>query len=160
MTYELLTGKLPFTGETAMAIAYKHLSDRVPTPSATVPSIPPELDGFVASATERDRELRPESADEMRRDLEAIEPSLPPARSLASLVGDMPEVVVGDGERHRGRRRRGADTTTQTITRTVRTRRRRWRRVAEAGAAGGGLAAAAWGVWTYLDPAPRDGAAR
>ena len=153
VTYELLTGKLPFTGETAMSIAYKHLSDRVPVPSATVPSIAPELDGFVASATERDRELRPESADEMRRDLEAIEPSLPPARSLASLVADLPEVIVGEGE---GERTEAvgvaARTQTQTITRTVRTRRRRWRRVAEAVLLVVILAGAAWGTWTYLIP--------
>ena len=39
VTYELLTGKLPFTGETAMSIAYKHLSGRVPRPSATVSAV-------------------------------------------------------------------------------------------------------------------------
>ena len=151
VTYELLTGKLPFTGETAMSIAYKHLSDRVPTPSAIVSSIPAELDGFVASATERDRELRPESADEMRRDLEAIEPSLSPARSLASLVADMPEVVADDGERTQAVAL-AAPTQTQTITRTVRTRRRRWRRVAGTVLLVAALAAAAWGVWTYVVP--------
>ena len=59
VSYELLTGKLLFTGETAMSIAYKHLSGRVPVPSATVHSVPTELDGFVASATDRDREMRP-----------------------------------------------------------------------------------------------------
>ena len=42
VSYELLTGKLPFTGETAMSIAYKHLSGRVPVPSATVHSVPTE----------------------------------------------------------------------------------------------------------------------
>ena len=67
VAYEYLTGKLPFTGETAMSIAYKHLSDRVPKPSSAVPALPEDLDGFVASATERDRELRPESASAMRR---------------------------------------------------------------------------------------------
>ena len=83
VTYELLTGKLPFTGETAMSIAYKHLSGRVPVPSAVVPSIPADLDGFVVSATDRDRELRPESAIAMRSDIEAITPTLPAARPLA-----------------------------------------------------------------------------
>ena len=73
--YGLLTGKLPFTGETAMAVAYKHLSDRVPAPSSVLPHLPSELDGFVAAATDRDRELRPESADVMRMDLEAISTS-------------------------------------------------------------------------------------
>jgi serine/threonine-protein kinase len=160
VTYELLTGKLPFTGETAMSIAYKHLSGRVPRPSATVPSIPPELDGFIASATDRDREMRPESAIAMRRDMEALAPSLPEARALASIVDDAPAVaplpadgtttdlvVLGepaeDDELH---------TTTATIARVERGSRRRWRRRLGIVVLVAALAATAWGVWTYLIP--------
>ena len=151
VTYELLTGKLPFTGETAMSIAYKHLSDRVPRPSATVPSIPVELDGFVTSATERDRELRPESAVEMRRDIEALEPSLPAARSLAALIDDMPEVTLDDdGERTEAVAIAG--TQTQTIPRVERGRRRGWKRVVVAVLVVAALAASAWGAWTYVVP--------
>ena len=152
VTYELLTGKLPFTGETAMSIAYKHLSDRVPRPSATVPSIPAELDGFVSSATERDRELRPESAVEMRRDVEAVEPSLPPARSLAALVDDMPEITDGDDAGERTEAVAIAGTQTQTIPRLERGRRRRWTRVVVAILVIAALAASAWGAWTYVVP--------
>jgi serine/threonine-protein kinase len=79
-----------------MAIAYKHLSDRVPPPSTRVPSLPPDLDGFVGSATERERELRPESAGEMRRDLAAISVTLPIEEPIETLVGD-PPIDVGDG---------------------------------------------------------------
>jgi serine/threonine-protein kinase len=160
VTYELLTGKLPFTGETAMSIAYKHLSGRVPRPSATVPSIPPELDGFIASATDRDREMRPESAIAMRRDMETFAPSLPAARALASIVDDAPAVaplpadgtttdlvVLGepaeDDELH---------TTTATIARVERGTRRRWRRRLGIVVLVAALAATAWGVWTYLIP--------
>ena len=39
VTYELVTGRLPFTGETPMSIAYKHLSDRVPAPSSLVADV-------------------------------------------------------------------------------------------------------------------------
>lgn len=155
VTYELLTGRLPFAGETAMSIAYQHLSDRVPRPSARVPSIPAELDGFVASATDRDREMRPESASEMRRDLQDIAGALAPARSLAALVADMPEarpdpdggeitdVVHLEAE---------SPTTTATITHTDRPPRRRWRRVLGAMVVLGVLVASAWGVWTYAVP--------
>ena len=159
VSYELLTGTLPFTGETAMAIAYKHLSGRVPMPSVTVPSISTELDGFVASATDRDREMRPESAHEMRRDLDAITPSLPAARALTSLVGDAPAptppssggttdvVVLGDvTERHE------IDTTTATIARVERGAGRRWRRRLGVLALVTALVACAWGAWTYLIP--------
>ncbi len=154
VTYELLTGKLPFTGETAMSIAYKHLSDRVPRPSATVEGISGELDGFVTSATDRDREMRPESAIEMRRDLEAIQSNQAPARSLAAIVGDMPEVrdVDEDGTMTEA----VAVTDTQTIPRVGKTRRRRWRRVALAIFLVAALAAAAWGAWTYAVPHTAD----
>src|SRR5215470_2785264 len=66
VAYELLTGDLPFSGETPMAIAYQHLSDRVPAPSRSAPEIGSDLDGFVLSATDPDREMRPESAAAMR----------------------------------------------------------------------------------------------
>jgi serine/threonine-protein kinase len=160
VSYELLTGKLPFTGETAMSIAYKHLSGRVPMPSATVPTIPADLDGFVASATDRDREMRPESAIAMRRDLEAIVPALPPARALASIVDDAPGdaplpadgattdvVVLGDLAPTSE-----LETTTATIARVERGTRRRWRRRLGIVALVAALAASAWGVWTYLVP--------
>jgi beta-lactam-binding protein with PASTA domain len=150
VTYELLTGKLPFTGETAMSIAYKHLSDRVPRPSASVEEIPAEFDGFVTSATDRDREMRPESAAEMRRDIEAIQPNQTPARSLAAIVGDMPDVrdVDEDGTLTEA----VAVTHTQTIPRVERTRRRLWRTVAIAMLLVAALAVAAWGAWTYVVP--------
>jgi serine/threonine-protein kinase len=147
VTYELLTGRLPFAGETAMAIAYKHLSDRVPAPSASVPGLPSELDAFVASATDRDRELRPESAGEMRRDLESIARGLPPAAPLAELVDATPLVVDdGDGSASPAR------ATTVTIPRAERRRRRGLRRAIGALAAVAALAAAAWGAWTYAVP--------
>jgi eukaryotic-like serine/threonine-protein kinase len=151
VTYELLTGELPFTGDTAMSIAYKHLSDRVPAPSSRVPAVPPELDAFVASATDKDRELRPESAAEMRRDLETLAASLPSARSLASLVGDLPEVTLDDGP---PATEAVELTATQTIPQ-VEHGRRRWRTIRNAIGIVllvAAVAAAAWGVWTYLVP--------
>ena len=149
VTYELLTGRLPFTGETAMAIAYKHLSRRVPAPSAAVPGLPAELDAFVASATDRDRELRPESAAEMRRDLEAIGSGLPAARTLTSLVGDMPE-VSRDSEA--GATEAVDVTSTQTIPRVDRAKRRRWRKVAGIVLLVAAICMATWGAWAYLIP--------
>jgi serine/threonine-protein kinase len=148
VTFELLTGRLPFTGETAMAIAYKHLSDRVPVPSSLVADLPKDLDGFVASATERDRELRPESAREMRRDLEAISRDLPAARPLAALVADAPEVV----DVSESKTADAARATTVTIPRVERRRRRGFKRFAGALLAVLAIAAAAWGAWTYLVP--------
>jgi eukaryotic-like serine/threonine-protein kinase len=147
VAYELLTGRLPFTGETPMSIAYKHLSDRVPAPSGFADGVPPDLDGFVASATDKDREMRPESALEMRRDLDSILPQLPRARSLASLVHDLPEVEQ-DGKSTRVAKAM----TTETIPGAVPPRRRPWRRAIGAILVIALVAGAAWGTWTYLVP--------
>jgi len=89
--FELLTGRLPFAGETPMAIAYQHIHEPMPKPSSMNPAVPASLDGWVASVTEKQRELRPESAAEARRDLEAEARSLPAAPPLSSLV---PEITV------------------------------------------------------------------
>ena len=150
VAYELLTGKLPFTGETAMAVAYKHLSDRVPAPTSILPDLPPELDGFVAAATDRDRELRPESADVMRMDLDAISHQLPPARKLSSLVREVPSVTVDGGETTEV----GLRVETGSIPRMERHRRRRriLKRFVGVILVLGLLAGAAWGTWTYAIP--------
>ena len=148
VAFELLTGNLPYSGETPMAIAYKHLSERVPAPSGFADDVPPELDGFVASATDPDREMRPESARAMRVDLESVAELLPRARSLKAVVQDLPEVeptAAGPTEAI-------AATVTETIPRIERTRRRRGRRVLAALLAVALVATAAWGAWTYLVP--------
>ena len=67
VAFELLTGRLPFTGETPMAIAYQHIHGPMPRPSSANRAVPASLDGWVASVTEKQRELRPESAAEARR---------------------------------------------------------------------------------------------
>jgi serine/threonine-protein kinase len=149
VTYELLTGRLPFTGETAMSIAYKHLSGRVPKPSIAVGHVSKELDGFVLSATDRDRELRPESALEMRRDLESIASGLPAARPLAAVAGDLSEVSGDGGVTERVPL---VASTTQTIPRAERTKRRRLRRFTGVLFLLVALAATAWGAWTYVVP--------
>jgi serine/threonine-protein kinase len=147
VTFELLTGELPFTGETPMAIAYKHLSDLVPAPSRFTPDVGEELDGFVASATDKDREMRPESARAMRADLETIAAGLPRSRSLAAVVKDLPEVV-----REPDDPKAAIGAVTETIPRVERTKRRRWRRWVGLALVIALVAGAAWGVWTYAIP--------
>ncbi len=147
VTFELLTGELPFTGETPMAIAYKHLSDRVPPPSRFTPDVGEEVDGFVASATDPDREMRPESAHAMRADLETIGGGLPSARSLVAVVRDLPEVV------HEPAASEAAiAAVTETIPRVERTKHRRGRRWIVLALVLALTAGAAWGAWTYAIP--------
>ena len=63
--FELLTGKQPFTGDVAAAVAAQHLTSSVPAPSTLVPGLPESIDEMVLWATERDAELRPANAGEL-----------------------------------------------------------------------------------------------
>lgn len=61
--YEMLTGSLPFTGDSAIGVAMRHVSDDVPRASELNPRVPRELDDVVARATAKDPSQRfPEAA--------------------------------------------------------------------------------------------------
>ncbi|MFB7140061.1 Stk1 family PASTA domain-containing Ser/Thr kinase [Gottfriedia sp. NPDC056225] len=68
--FELLTGKLPFSGESAVAVALKHLQSEVPPPTKYNPEIPQSVENIVLKATAKDIFYRYDSADEMKLDLQ------------------------------------------------------------------------------------------
>jgi eukaryotic-like serine/threonine-protein kinase len=70
--YELLTGEVPFTGETPVEIAMKHLSQVPPAPSTIRHGIPRDLDLIVLRALAKEPADRYRSAKEMDRDLELV----------------------------------------------------------------------------------------
>src|SRR5688572_14929799 len=70
--YELLTGKVPFTGETPVEIAMKHLQQVPEAPSTIRPEIPRDLDLVALRALAKDPSDRYHSAEEMDSDLERI----------------------------------------------------------------------------------------
>ena len=70
--YELLTGTVPFTGETPVEIAMKHLSATPEPPSARRPEIPHDLDLVVLRALAKEPADRYRSAGELDRDLELV----------------------------------------------------------------------------------------
>ena len=67
--FELLTGRPPFTGDSAVAVAYQHVQQLPPTPSSVTPDIPEALDRVVMKALAKDREQRYSSAGSMLVDL-------------------------------------------------------------------------------------------
>ena len=71
LLYEMLTGRPPFTGETAVSVAYQHVSEVAPTPSSIVPSISTAIDSVVMKALAKDRAARFQSASEFRTALAA-----------------------------------------------------------------------------------------
>jgi eukaryotic-like serine/threonine-protein kinase len=57
--WELLTGHPPYHGDSAVAVAYRHVHDDVPAPSTVVRDLPPALDRLVVRATRRQQGVRP-----------------------------------------------------------------------------------------------------
>ncbi len=69
LLFELLTGRPPFTGDSAVAVAYQHVQQLAPTPSSITPDIPEALDRVVLKALAKNREDRYSSAASMLADL-------------------------------------------------------------------------------------------
>ena len=75
--YELLTGVVPFEGETAVAIAFKQVSADPRPPSELRPGLPPTLDAVVLRALAKDPAARYADADELITALERERQALP-----------------------------------------------------------------------------------
>ena len=68
--YEMLTGNPPFTGDTPLAVAYKHVREPVEPPSSINPDVPEDLDAITMKALAKNVDNRYSSSTEMREDLE------------------------------------------------------------------------------------------
>lgn len=79
--FEMLTGRVPFDGETPVEVALKHINEDVPSPAKLVPGIPPALDKVVLKATDKYQTERYKSADEMLEALKNVE-------FVTQMVGD------------------------------------------------------------------------
>lgn len=79
--FEMLTGRVPFDGETPVEVALKHINEDVPSPAKLVPGIPPALDKVVIKATDKYQTERYKSADEMLEALKNVE-------FVTQMVGD------------------------------------------------------------------------
>lgn len=68
--YEMLAGQPPFTGETPLAVAYKHVREDPPPPSTVNSDVPKSLDAITMKALAKNPDNRFASAGEMQEDLE------------------------------------------------------------------------------------------
>ncbi|HET7648814.1 MAG TPA: Stk1 family PASTA domain-containing Ser/Thr kinase [Gaiellaceae bacterium] len=92
--YEMLTGKVPFTGDTPVEIAMKHLSQVPDPPSQLRPNIPHDLDAIVMRALAKDPEQRYASAEEMDADLARVARGVAVSRETEDA---MTQVLAGAG---------------------------------------------------------------
>jgi len=81
--YEMLTGRVPFEGDTPFAVGMKHKSEAPKNPKLLNPNIPDDLSGVILKCLVKDRSRRYPSATDMRNDLERIEKGLPTTERTA-----------------------------------------------------------------------------
>jgi serine/threonine-protein kinase len=91
--YEELTGRVPFEGESAVAVALKQVSEAPRRPGAINPNVPPALDAVVMRALAKDPDSRFKDADAFLRALDAAEkaPDTPRAEDTAAYAAVSPE---------------------------------------------------------------------
>ncbi len=82
--YEMATGKLPFTGNTA-AVLFDAILHKAPTSACRLnPELPPKLEEIINKLLEKDRELRCQVASELRADLKRLNRDTDSGRSAAT----------------------------------------------------------------------------
>ena len=90
----MLTGTVPFTGDTPVEIAMKHLSQIPEPPSTLRPEVPHDLDAVVMRALAKDPEQRYDSAEEMDADLARVARGVAVSRETEEA---MTQVLSGAG---------------------------------------------------------------
>jgi len=74
--YEMMTGRVPFEGESSMSIAFKHINQIPLDPREINPRISDGMSQLIRKCLEKDREKRYQNVEELLLDLESVEKSL------------------------------------------------------------------------------------
>ena len=93
LLWELLTGTPPYSGETPLSVAYRHVHDDVPAPSTVVSGVPASLDDLVVRATRRDPAARPVDGGAFLAELRAAATGLPDVEPV-SLVQEHATLAI------------------------------------------------------------------
>ncbi|WP_078661440.1 protein kinase domain-containing protein [Streptomyces sp. NRRL B-24484] len=96
MLFELLTGGLPFDGDSAFSIAYKHVQEPPPAPSTINRAVTPAVDALVERALRKDPAHRFPTAEAMRDEVERVEST---AQAASSPLQASTPLVISEGPR-------------------------------------------------------------
>jgi tetratricopeptide (TPR) repeat protein len=95
--YEMATGRAPFRGATAAVIFEQIFGGVPPAPSEVIAGLPPDFDRIVFRAMEKDRELRYQSAADLRADLRRLRKALESGRTAAVSSAAVPAAAGVQG---------------------------------------------------------------
>jgi serine/threonine protein kinase len=101
--YEMLTGAVPFSADTPLALALKQVTEPPLALRKLVPTIPRELEGVVVHALAKDPRLRPADANELRRELHAVAVDLGLEHSTSTLAPSLADLRIAGTESPSGR---------------------------------------------------------
>jgi serine/threonine-protein kinase len=93
----MLTGQAPFSGDSPVAVAMKHVREQAVPPSQLAPDVPPDLERIVLTAMAKDLAARYQSAEELRADLVAFgrgHPINAPAAATVPSHDDVPTIAA------------------------------------------------------------------
>ncbi len=87
--YEIFTGSVPFTGDSAISIGFQQMKDQPRRPQEINPQVPPEVERVILKALEKDPAHRYRTVKEMRENLEmAANTPLPPELQRSALAAE------------------------------------------------------------------------
>jgi serine/threonine protein kinase/WD40 repeat protein len=107
--YEMSTGKLPFAGNSPAVVFSRILEHQPEPPRALNAALPPKLDEIILRALEKDRELRYQSASEMRAELRRLArdsssgkmQAAAPRSTVQQKIPSSSELLMGEAKRHK-----------------------------------------------------------
>ena len=101
--YEMLTGSVPFSAETPLAVALKQVTEAPVPPRGVIPAIPAELERVVLHALAKDPRARPADANELRHELQAVAANLGLEHSTSTLAPSLAALRSAGTESPSGR---------------------------------------------------------
>ncbi len=92
--FEMLTGEAPFTGDTPITVAYRHVNEDVPAPSSVRPGLPRALDQLVGTATRRPAGERYADARAMLAAVRRVRADLGSTDTAVIPLADIPTTIT------------------------------------------------------------------